>query len=177
MKNYLLALDQGTTSSRAILFDPAGNILSVSQFPFTQYYPKPGWVEHDPMEILTTQFQAAADCVEKSGVQPGDIAAVGLANQRETAVVWERKTGKPVGNAIVWQCRRTAEFCSRLQREGYEEAIRAKTGLVADAYFSGTKYRWMLENIPGAREKAEIPNTCATRSQASSRSSPGCCGR
>ena len=108
MKDYLLALDQGTTSSRAILFTRGGAIAASAQIPFTQHYPKPGWVEHDPMELLTSQLRAAADCVEKSGLHPGDIAAVGLANQRETAVVWERATGKPVGNAIVWQCRRTA---------------------------------------------------------------------
>ncbi|MCF0123563.1 MAG: glycerol kinase, partial [Ruminiclostridium sp.] len=154
MKDYLLALDQGTTSSRAILFTAGGDVVASAQIPFTQYYPRPGWVEHDPTEILTSQCKAVAACVEKSGLQTGDIAALGLANQRETAVVWERATGKPVGNAIVWQCRRTADFCTRLQQEGYEEAIRARTGLVVDAYFSGTKYRWMLKNIPGVEEKA-----------------------
>lgn len=155
MKDYLLALDQGTTSSRAILFTRGGAVVSSAQIPFPQHYPKPGWVEHDPMELLTSQLQAAAQCVEKSGARPGDIAAVGLANQRETAVVWERKTGRPVGNAIVWQCRRTADFCTRLQREGYGEAIREKTGLVVDAYFSGTKYQWILDHVPGARARAE----------------------
>ena len=154
MKNYLLALDQGTTSSRAILFTTGGEVVSTAQIPFTQHYPQPGWVEHDPMEILNTQLKAAADCVAQSGVEVKDIAAVGLANQRETAVVWERKTGKPVSNAIVWQCRRTADFCSWLQVAGHTDAIRAKTGLVADAYFSGTKYRWILQNVPGVREKA-----------------------
>ena len=155
MKDYLLALDQGTTSSRAILFTRGGAVVSSAQIPFPQHYPKPGWVEHDPMELLTSQLQAAAQCVEKSGVRPGDIAAVGLANQRETAVVWERKTGRPVGNAIVWQCRRTADFCTQLQQEGYGEAIREKTGLVVDAYFSGTKYQWILDHVPGARARAE----------------------
>ena len=155
MKDYLLALDQGTTSSRAILFTRGGAVVSSAQIPFPQHYPKPGWVEHDPMELLTSQLQAAAQCVEKSGVRPGNIAAVGLANQRETAVVWERKTGRPVGNAIVWQCRRTADFCTQLQREGYGEAIREKTGLVVDAYFSGTKYQWILDHVPGARARAE----------------------
>ncbi len=154
MKDYLLALDQGTTSSRAILFTRDGAVVASAQLPFAQHYPKPGWVEHDPMELLTSQLRAAADCVEKSGVDPADIAAVGLANQRETAVVWERATGKPVGNAIVWQCRRTADFCSQLQRAGHADAIRARTGLVVDAYFSGTKYRWMLKNLPGVAEKA-----------------------
>ena len=154
MKNYLLALDQGTTSSRAILFTTGGEVVSTAQIPFTQHYPQPGWVEHDPMEILNTQLKAAADCVAQSGVEVKDIAAVGLANQRETSVVWERKTGKPVSNAIVWQCRRTADFCSWLQVAGHTDAIRAKTGLVADAYFSGTKYRWILQNVPGVREKA-----------------------
>ena len=155
MKDYLLALDQGTTSSRAILFTRGGAVVSSAQIPFPQHYPKPGWVEHDPMELLTSQLQAAAQCVEKSGVRPGNIAAVGLANQRETAVVWERKTGRPVGNAIVWQCRRTADFCTQLKRKGYGEAIREKTGLVVDAYFSGTKYQWILDHVPGARARAE----------------------
>lgn len=154
-KDYLLALDQGTTSSRALLFTPQGEIVASAQVPFPQHYPKPGWVEHDPMELLDSQLRAAADCVAKSGVCAGQIAAVGLANQRETALLWEKRTGKPVGNAIVWQCRRTAEFCTRLQQEGYAQAIRARTGLLPDAYFSGTKYRWLLDEIPGARARAE----------------------
>lgn len=154
-KDYLLALDQGTTSSRALLFTPQGEIVASAQVPFPQHYPKPGWVEHDPMELLDSQLRAAADCVAKSGVCAGQIAAVGLANQRETALLWEKRTGKPVGNAIVWQCRRTAEFCTRLQQEGYAQAIRARTGLLPDAYFSGTKYRWLLNEIPGARARAE----------------------
>lgn len=155
MKDYLLALDQGTTSSRAILFSKAGEIVASAQIPFAQHYPKPGWVEHDPQELLDSQCRAAAQCMEKSGVKAGEITAVGLANQRETALVWERRTGRPVGRAIVWQCRRTAEFCTQLQAQGYGEAIRAKTGLLPDAYFSGTKYRWLLDNIPGARRRAE----------------------
>lgn len=155
MKDYLLALDQGTTSSRAILFTRRGEVAASAQIPFAQHYPQPGWVEHDPLELLDSQLRAAALCVEQSGVAPGQIAGVGLANQRETALLWEKDTGKPVGNAIVWQCRRTAEFCTQLQRGGYTEEIRAKTGLLPDAYFSGTKYRWLLEQIPGARRRAE----------------------
>ncbi|MDY3014509.1 MAG: glycerol kinase GlpK [Evtepia sp.] len=155
MTEYLLALDQGTTSSRAILFSREGEILSSAQISFSQHYPQPGWVEHDPMELLDSQLREAAECVEKSGVTPGQIAGIGLANQRETAVVWERDTGKPVCNAIVWQCRRTAPFCSKLEAEGYTQLIRERTGLLPDAYFSGTKYRWILENVPGARRRAE----------------------
>ncbi|MCI5498381.1 MAG: glycerol kinase GlpK [Clostridiales bacterium] len=155
MKDYLLALDQGTTSSRAILFTRRGEVVSSAQIPFSQHYPQPGWVEHDPLELLDSQLRAAALCVEQSGVAPGQITGVGLANQRETALMWEKDTGKPVGNAIVWQCRRTAEFCTQLRRGGYTDAIRAKTGLLPDAYFSGTKYRWLLEQIPGARRRAE----------------------
>ena len=155
MKDYLLALDQGTTSSRAILFTSAGEVVATGQIPFRQHYPQPGWVEHDPLELLDSQLQAAAQCVAASGVAPGDIAALGLANQRETALLWEKATGWPVGRAIVWQCRRTAAFCTQLQEEGYTEAIRARTGLLPDAYFSGTKYRWLLDHIPGARRRAE----------------------
>ena len=155
MKDYLLALDQGTTSSRAILFTSAGEVVATGQIPFRQHYPQPGWVEHDPLELLDSQLQAAAQCVAASGVAPGDIAALGLANQRETALLWEKATGQPVGRAIVWQCRRTAAFCTQLQEEGYTEAIRARTGLLPDAYFSGTKYRWLLDHIPGARRRAE----------------------
>ena len=133
MKDYLLALDQGTTSSRAILFTSAGEVVATGQIPFLQHYPQPGWVEHDPLELLDSQLQAAAQCVAASGVAPGDIAALGLANQRETALLWEKATGQPVGRAIVWQCRRTAAFCTQLQEEGYTEAIRARTGLLPDA--------------------------------------------
>ena len=124
MTDYLLALDQGTTSSRAILFTRQGSVVSSAQIPFSQYYPQPGWVEHDPLELLDSQLRAAAQCVAQSGVRPGQIAGVGLANQRETALMWERETGKPVGRAIVWQCRRTAAFCTQLREQGYTEAIR-----------------------------------------------------
>ena len=153
--DYLLALDQGTTSSRAILFTRQGSVVSSAQIPFSQYYPQPGWVEHDPLELLDSQLRAAAQCVAQSGVRPGQIAGVGLANQRETALMWERETGKPVGRAIVWQCRRTAAFCTQLREQVYTEAIRARTGLLPDAYFSVTKYRWLLEHTPGARRRAE----------------------
>lgn len=155
MKEYLLALDQGTTSSRAILFAKTGEIVASAQIPFAQHYPKPGWVEHDPLELLDSQCQAAAQCVEKSGVAPGEIAAVGLANQRETALWWERQTGRPVGRAIVWQCRRTADRIERLRRDGMEETVRQKTGLIPDAYFSASKLEWILDHVPGARERAE----------------------
>lgn len=155
MNGYVLAVDQGTTSSRAILFDRGGRIVTKAQYPITQYYPAPGWVEHDPMEILSTELLAMAEAFEKSGLSPTDIAAIGITNQRETTIVWDRCTGKPVCNAIVWQCRRTAAFCTQLREQGYTEAIRARTGLLPDAYFSGTKYRWLLEHTPGARRRAE----------------------
>lgn len=155
MMDYLLALDQGTTSSRAILFTRQGEIVASAQLPFAQHYPQPGWVEHDPMDLLDSQLRAASYCVAQAGVRPGQIAGLGLANQRETALLWEKDTGKPVGNAIVWQCRRTADFCTQLRQRGYTEAIRARTGLLPDAYFSGTKYRWLLDHIPGARQRAE----------------------
>lgn len=154
MMDYLLALDQGTTSSRAILFTQRGEVAASAQIPFAQHYPKPGWVEHDPMDLLDSQFRAAAECLEQGNIRPSQIIGLGLANQRETALLWEKDTGKPVGNAIVWQCRRTADFCTQLQQEGYTEAIRARTGLLPDAYFSGTKYRWLLDHIPGARRRA-----------------------
>lgn len=152
MDAYLLALDQGTTSSRAILFARSGAVVSMAQVPFRQYYPRPGWVEHDPVELLDSQLRAAAECVAASGVPPTAIAALGLANQRETALLWERATGRPVGRAIVWQCRRTADFCEGLRP--HADLIRARTGLVPDAYFSGSKYRWLLDEIPGARARA-----------------------
>ena len=155
MMDYLLALDQGTTSSRAILFTRQGEVAASAQIPFAQHYPQPGWVEHDPMDLLDSQLRAAAQCVAQAGVRPGQIAGLGLANQRETALLWEKDTGKPVGNAIVWQCRRTADFCTQLRQQGYTEAIRARTGLLPDAYFSGTKYRWLLNHLPGARQRAE----------------------
>ncbi len=152
---YVLALDAGTSSSRAILFDRTGRIVSVSQKEFRQIYPKPGWVEHDPLEIWETQLAVAREAVAKAGAAPEDVAAVGITNQRETTVVWNRETGKPVYNAIVWQCRRTSEYCDELKRRGLADSIREKTGLVPDAYFSGTKLRWILENVPGARADAE----------------------
>ena len=154
-KKYVLALDAGTSSSRAILFDHCGHIVSVSQKEFRQIYPKPGWVEHDPLEIWETQREVAREAVEKAGASLAEIAAIGITNQRETTVVWNRETGKPVYNAIVWQCRRTSEYCDGLKSRGLADTIREKTGLVPDAYFSGTKIRWILENVPGARADAE----------------------
>ncbi|MDR0513286.1 MAG: glycerol kinase GlpK [Treponema sp.] len=154
-KKYLVAIDQGTTSSRSIVFDKQGNIIQVAQKEFTQIFPKPGWVEHDPMEIYSTQLGVLAEANARAGVSAGDIAAIGITNQRETTVVWDKNTGKPVYNAIVWQCRRTADYCETLKAKGFDKAIKDKTGLVVDAYFSGTKVRWILENVDGARERAE----------------------
>ena len=151
---YILALDQGTTSSRAIVFDHDGAIVSVAQKEFQQIFPKPGWVEHDPEEIWATQIAVAVEALGRAQIQPRDLAAVGITNQRETAIVWDRETGAPVHNAIVWQDRRTAEFCDRLRRAGHETLIRDRTGLVIDAYFSGSKVAWILEHVPGARERA-----------------------
>ena len=155
MNGYIIALDQGTTSSRSIIFDSKGNIVSLAQYPFTQIYPKPGWVEHDPMVILESQMLAMSEAFEKSGLSPTDIAGIGITNQRETTIVWDKHTGRPVYNAIVWQCRRTSEYCDQLKEKGLTEKFRQKTGLMIDAYFSGTKVKWILDNIPGAREKAE----------------------
>lgn len=155
MNGYLISLDQGTTSSRAIIFDAAGNIVSLAQYPFEQIYPQPGWVEHDPMEILKTQFHALAEAFERSGLSPTDIAGIGITNQRETTIVWEKSTGKPVYNAIVWQCRRTAATAERLVQDGMTEHIRSVTGLIPDPYFSATKIKWILDNVPGARDRAE----------------------
>ena len=154
MKPYILALDQGTTSSRAILFDRSGRQAAMAQKPFQQLFPQPGWVEHDPMDILESQLAAAAECLQKADVRSGDIAAVGITNQRETAVVWEKDTGRPIYNAIVWQCRRTAALCDRLTAEGFGSYVRDKTGLLIDAYFSGTKFKWILDAVPGARLRA-----------------------
>lgn len=154
MDKYLLALDQGTTSSRAILFDQAGNIVSRAQKEFRQIYPQPGWVEHDPMEIWATQMGVAGEALARVQGEAGDVAALGITNQRETTVVWERATGRPVTNAIVWQCRRTRDICRELSRRGYDRMIREKTGLLIDSYFSGTKLKWILDTVPGAREKA-----------------------
>lgn len=155
MKKYILALDEGTTSARAILFDKTGTPVSVAQHEFTQIYPKPSFVEHDPLEIYSAQYSALTEAIAKIGAEPSEIAAVGVTNQRETVVVWEKSSGKPVYNAIVWQCRRTADICEDLKNRGYEDYIRETTGLRTDAYFSGTKIKWILDNVEGAREKAE----------------------
>lgn len=155
MARYIMSLDQGTTSSRAIIFNEAGSIVSVAQKEFAQIYPNPGWVEHDPMEIWGTQIGVAKEAMEKVGLVPKDIAAIGITNQRETTIVWDKNTGKPVYNAIVWQCRRTAPICDDLKARGLADTIRSKTGLVVDAYFSGTKIKWILDNVKGVREKAE----------------------
>ena len=155
MSRNVIALDQGTTSSRAIVFDESGRIVSVSQHPFSQIFPQPGWVEHDPMTILYTQMESLSEAFRTSGLSKADIAAIGITNQRETTIVWEKDTGRPVYNAIVWQCRRAAPICEQLREEGLEEMIRDKTGLLIDAYFSGTKIRWILDNVPGARVRAE----------------------
>ncbi len=154
MKKYILALDRGTTSSRAILFDRQQNIISVAQKEFTQYYPREGWVEHDPDEIFASQYAVMMEAVAKSGVDPSEIAGIGITNQRETTVMWEKDTGRPVYNAIVWQCRRTAAICDELAGRGLTEYIKKTTGLVIDAYFSGTKIKWILDNVPGLRERA-----------------------
>lgn len=155
MNGYVVALDQGTTSSRAIIFDRQGDIISQAQYPFEQHYPKPGWVEHDPMDILGTQFHALGAAFERAGMSAADLEAIGISNQRETTLVWDRDTGEPVYNAIVWQCRRTAPMIRKLEEEGLTKKIRRITGLVPDPYFSGTKIRWILDNIPGARTKAQ----------------------
>jgi glycerol kinase len=155
MPDYLLALDQGTTSSRALVIDRSGRVVAVAQKEFTQIFPQPGWVEHDANEVWASQLGVAADAVASANIHPRDIAAIGITNQRETAVIWDRKTGDPISDAIVWQDRRTASFCDRMRADGLEGLVQEKTGLVIDAYFSGTKVRWMLDNVPGARERAE----------------------
>src|ERR1035437_1768198 len=152
---YILALDQGTTSSRAILFDQAGTIAAVAQHEFEQFFPQAGWVEHDAMEILTSQMSCAVEALGKVSARPRDVAAIGITNQRETVIVWERSTGKPIHKAIVWQDRRTASRCTELKESGAEDAVSAKTGLVLDPYFSATKVGWILDNVPGARARAE----------------------
>lgn len=154
-KKYVMALDQGTTSCRAILFDRNSNIVGVAQKEFTQIYPKAGWVEHNADEIWSTQYGVIAELVAKTGIDPQEIASIGITNQRETTVVWDKNTGKPVYNAIVWQCRRTASICDELKAKGLEKTFREKTGLVVDAYFSGTKVKWILDNVEGIRERAE----------------------
>ena len=155
MNDFILALDQGTTSSRAIVFDRNGQLVATAQKEFTQYYPQPGWVEHNPEEIWSTQAGVAMEAITKAGLKSTDIAAIGITNQRETTVVWNRKTGEPVHNAIVWQDRRTAGFCDQLKNEGHSRKILEKTGLIIDAYFSATKVRWILNNVKGARKLAE----------------------
>ena len=155
-KQYVIALDQGTTSSRAIIFDRGQNIVGLAQKEFTQHYPKPGWVEHDPMEIYSSQYGVLIEVLAKSGIDPREIAAIGITNQRETTVVWEKETGRPVCNAIVWQCRRTAPICQELLADGELTGyIKESTGLLVDAYFSATKLKWILDTVPGARERAE----------------------
>ena len=155
MAKYVMALDAGTTSSRCILFNKEGAMVSVAQKEFTQHFPKPGWVEHDANEIWSTQLGVAVEAVLKAGATAADIAAIGITNQRETTIVWDKMTGEPVCNAIVWQCRRTSEYCDSLKEKGLVEMFRQKTGLVIDAYFSGTKLKWILDHVPGARERAE----------------------
>ncbi|MEE0796545.1 MAG: glycerol kinase GlpK, partial [Anaerovoracaceae bacterium] len=154
MKKYIMALDQGTTSSRCIIYDKHGNIISLAQKEFTQIYPREGWVEHDAMEIWSTQMGVAQEALLKVGLTYKNIEAIGITNQRETTVVWDKETGMPVYNAIVWQCRRTAGFCDKLAGEGCGDMIRQKTGLLIDAYFSATKLKWILDNVPEAGEKA-----------------------
>lgn len=155
MGNYILALDQGTTSSRAILFDREQNMIAVSQKEFTQYYPQEGWVEQDPMEIYSSQYAVMMEAVAQSGIDVQEIAGIGITNQRETTILWDKTTGRPIYNAIVWQCRRTAELVDELKAQGLESYIRENTGLIPDAYFSATKIKWILDRVPGARERAE----------------------
>ena len=155
MNEYIMALDQGTTSSRCILFDKQGNICSMQQKEFTQIYPQAGWVEHNPMEIWSSQLSVAAEAMAIVGAGPENISGIGITNQRETTIVWNKETGEPVYNAIVWQCRRTAEQIDALTAGGFGEVIRSKTGLVPDAYFSASKVAWILEHVPGARADAE----------------------
>ena len=156
MKQFVIALDQGTTSSRCLLFDRQQNIVGLAQKEFTQHYPHPGWVEHDPMEIYSSQYGVLMEVLAQSGIDVREIAGIGITNQRETAILWDRETGRPVCNAIVWQCRRTAEYCEQLKQDtAFTRYVKEHTGLLIDAYFSATKIRWMLDNVPGAREKAE----------------------
>lgn len=160
MKKYIMAVDSGTSSNRCIIFDGAGKIVSSAQKEFTQYYPRAGWVEHNANEIWATQLGVCEEAMAKAGATAADIAALGITNQRETTVVWDRKTGMPICPAIVWQCRRTSEYCDKLKAEGWGEKIREKTGLVVDAYFSATKLKWILDNTPGAHERAENGELC-----------------
>ena len=155
MAKYIMALDAGTTSNRCILFDEKGTMCSVAQREFKQYFPQPGWVEHDADEIWASQLGVAVEAMSMIGASAKDIAAIGITNQRETVIIWDKKTGEPIYHAIVWQCRRTSEYCDSLKEKGLTEVFRKKTGLVIDAYFSATKIRWILEHVPGARERAE----------------------
>ena len=161
METYIAALDQGTTTSRAILFNSRGEIVAKAQYPFRQIFPQPGWVEHDPMEIWATTSRALAEAVDAAHIDPKAIAGIGITNQRETAILWDRRTGQPVYNAIVWQCRRTAEICDRLKADGLGETVTEKTGLLIDAYFSGTKLKWLMDHVPGVRQRAERGELCA----------------
>ncbi len=154
-EGYILALDQGTTTSRAILFSSSGAIIGLKQIPFAQHFPKPGWVEHDPEEIWSTQLAAARGAIEAAQIAPGQVAAIGITNQRETTILWDRATGQPVHNAVVWQCRRSAEICDELRAMGLSDLFRERTGLILDPYFSGTKIMWLLDRIPGLRDRAE----------------------
>lgn len=163
MAKYIMALDQGTTSSRCILFDKAGNICSMAQREFEQIYPKPGWVEHNPMEIWSTQYAVMSEAMALLGAKPNDIAGIGITNQRETTIVWDKETGEPVYNAIVWQCRRTAKDINLLVKDGYADVIKAKTGLVPDAYFSATKIAWILSNVAGARKRQKRADCYSVR--------------
>ena len=155
MARYVMALDAGTTSNRCILFNEKGEICSFAQKEFTQYFPRPGWVEHDANEIWSTQLGVAVEAMQKIGASAEDVAAIGITNQRETTVVWDKKTGEPICRAIVWQCRRTSEYCDELKEKGLTDVIQKKTGLLADAYFSATKLKWILDNVEGARERAQ----------------------
>lgn len=155
MEKYIMSLDAGTTSNRCILFDKTGHVVAMAQKEFTQYFPQPGWVEHDALEIFSVQLEVARQAMQNAGIQADQIAAIGITNQRETAIVWNKHTGQPIYNAVVWQCRRTADYCQKLRNDGMEAVIRRKTGLVVDPYFSGTKIRWLLQNVPGAREQAD----------------------
>lgn len=154
LNQYIISLDQGTTSSRAVIFDSNSNIVEIVQKEFKQIYPQPGWVEHDPMDIYASQYSVLVEAVAKSGIKPQQIAAIGITNQRETTIVWDKNTGKPVYNAIVWQCRRTADIVENIKKDGMEEYVKANTGLIPDAYFSATKIKWILDNVEGARELA-----------------------
>ena len=165
MSKYILSIDQGTTSSRAIIFNEKSEILSVAQQEFTQFFPEDGWVEHDPEEIWQSTLGVSRECIEKLGVQASEIAAIGITNQRETTIIWDKLTGQPIYNAIVWQDRRTAEFCTELEELGLGQVVTQKTGLLLDAYFSATKVRWLLDNVDAARARAEAPGGFARRAR------------